>query len=106
MRAGRGLGYDTQDTFKPVVFCRMLVNNVVFPVPKKPLMMVTGTGIVVSAGRMKVVEGNISLSFIQEMMIFSQVGLAKADLIVSNNSSTSKIKLWIESKTTTTRQRE
>ena len=76
MRAGRGLGYDTQDTFKPVVFCRMLVNNVVFPVPKKPLMMVTGTGIVVSAGRMKVVEGNISLSFIQEMMIFSQVGLA------------------------------
>lgn len=59
MRAGRGLGYDTQDTFKPVVFCRMLVNNVVFPVPKKPLMMVTGTGIVVSAGRMKVVEGNI-----------------------------------------------
>lgn len=73
MRAGRGLGYDTQDTFKPVVFCRMLVNNVVFPVPKKPLMMVTGTGIVVSAGRMKVVE-IFTLSFIQEMMIFSQVG--------------------------------
>lgn len=76
MRAGRGLGYDTQDTFKPVVFCRMLVNNVVFPVPKKPLMMVTGTGIVVSAGRMKVVEGNIYPFLYPGNVIFSQVGLA------------------------------
>ena len=31
------------NTFNPAVFFKMLVSNVVLPVPKKPLMMVTGT---------------------------------------------------------------